>query len=327
VPTRQRLTVAIDGTYVRSNLDTGLYQHYVVSGRIERDGALGGRFAWIARSPADSVEQMKAALEGNGWTSQSTVVVLADGADGLRSIVQAATGTPPRSILDWFHIAMRLHHIEQMAPNVAAGLWETDPSIASTIEQKLPRLRYQMWNGKWQAAMHRMRDIYRGTRAAAEHPHSPDGGRVRRFRKHLLDLRDYLRNNWTGLTNYAHAYRNGLRISSAPGESGMSHVVNQRMGKRQPMCWSLEGAHFLLQVRCAVLDGCLETLFREWHPRFRLALAAVKLPAMRQGAPNIETVPHIEQIPHGVDSKRRPYRRERFSGYRLLSVDGEDLRF
>jgi hypothetical protein len=38
-------------------------------------------------------------------------------------------------------------------------------------------------------------------------------------------------------------YRNGLRISSAPAESGMSHVVNQRMGKRQPMCWTAEGAH------------------------------------------------------------------------------------
>ena len=46
-----RLIVAIDGTYVRSNLDTGLYQHYVVAGRIERDGIFAGRFAWIARWP------------------------------------------------------------------------------------------------------------------------------------------------------------------------------------------------------------------------------------------------------------------------------------
>jgi hypothetical protein len=137
-----------------------------------------------------------------------------------------------------------------------------------------------MWNGKWQAAMRRMRDIYQSTRATAERPHSPESGRVSRFRKHLLDLRDYLRNNWSGLTNYARAYRHRLRISSAPAESGMSHVVNQRMGKRQPMSWSLGGAHFLLQVRCAVLDGRLETLFREWHPRFRLTPIAVKLPAM-----------------------------------------------
>jgi hypothetical protein len=84
----------------------------------------------------------------------------------------------------------------------------------------------------------------------------------------------------TGLTNYAHAHRHELRISSAPAESGMSHLVNQRMGKRQPMCWSLEGAHFLLQVRCAELDGRLETLFREWPSRFRLTPTANALPLM-----------------------------------------------
>jgi hypothetical protein len=280
VPSGQRLTVAIDGTYVRSNLDTGLYQHYVVSGRVECDGNLGGRFAWIARWPTDSFEFMKAALEANGWTPASKVVVLADGADGLKSIVQAAFQTPPRSILDWFHISMRLRHIEQMAPKVASSFWEDDSTIASTIEQKLPRIRHQMWNGKWHAAMQRMRDIYGETREAAARPHSADNDRIDRFRKHLLDLRDYLRNNWIGLTNYAHAYRFRLRISSAPAESGMSHLVNQRMGKRQPMCWSLEGAHFLLQVRCAVLDGRLETLFRECHPRFRLTPTAVRLPVM-----------------------------------------------
>ena len=120
----------------------------------------------------------------------------------------------------------------------------------------------------------------RGTTEAAVRPHSAGSDRIDRFCKHLLDLRDYLRNNWTGLTNYAHAYRHRLRISSAPAESGMSHLVNQRMGKRQPMCWSLEGAHFLLQVRRAVLDGRLETLFREWHPRFRLTPPAVRVPAM-----------------------------------------------
>jgi hypothetical protein len=43
----------------------------------------------------------------------------------------------------------------------------------------------------------------------------------------------------------------------------MSHVINQRMGKRQPMSWSIEGAHLLLEVRCAMLDDRLETLFRE----------------------------------------------------------------
>ena len=100
VPTGTRLIVAIDGTYVRSNLDTGLYQHYVVAGRIERDGVLAGRFAWIARWPGEAEQFMKAALQANGWTTQTKVIVLADGADGLKNLAKAAINSEPRSILD-----------------------------------------------------------------------------------------------------------------------------------------------------------------------------------------------------------------------------------
>jgi hypothetical protein len=46
VPAGDRLTVAIDGTYVRADARGWLRQHYVVAGRIERDGQLGGHFAW-----------------------------------------------------------------------------------------------------------------------------------------------------------------------------------------------------------------------------------------------------------------------------------------
>src|SRR5215469_1768461 len=74
----------------------------------------------------------------------------------------------------------------------------------------------------------------------------------------LINLRDYLSSNSSGLRNYAHGRRKGLRISSALAESAMSHLLNQRMGKRQPICWSAKGAHLLLQVRWAVLDNRLD---------------------------------------------------------------------
>jgi hypothetical protein len=50
--------------------------------------------------------------------------------------------------------------------------------------------------------------------------------------------------------------------------------------KRQPMCWTTEGSHLLLQVRCAALDGKLDALFREWYPRFRLKSMALQVPAL-----------------------------------------------
>jgi hypothetical protein len=55
----------------------------------------------------------------------------------------------------------------------------------------------------------------------------------------------------------------------------MNHLVNQRMGKHQPMRWSAEGAHLLLQVRCAVVDRRLENLFREQYPMFRALAPAM----------------------------------------------------
>jgi hypothetical protein len=165
---------------------------------------------------------------------------------------------------------MRLRPIEQMATKVAVALDAGEPDMAAFVRQRLPSVRYQMWNGRWRPAIARMKTIYQGTYEAATRVGQAAGEHMQRFRKHLLDLRDYLVNNQTSLTNYAHAHRNGLRISSAPAESGMSHVINQRMGKRQPMCWTAEGAHLLLQVRCAVLDERLDALFRERYPRFRL---------------------------------------------------------
>jgi hypothetical protein len=91
---------------------------------------------------------MKAALNEHGWTEQSRVTILADGADGLKSLVQEAIPQAPRNILDWFHISMRLRSIEQMSPTVADVLGDVDPVTAAAIRTKLPRLRYQMWNGK-----------------------------------------------------------------------------------------------------------------------------------------------------------------------------------
>ena len=93
--------------------------------------------------------------------------------------------------------------------------------------------------------------------------------RLRRFRRHAVELHRYIRNNSRGLINYGLARRKGQRISTAPAESGMGHLVKERMGRGKPIRWSADGANLLLQVRCAVLDARLDKLFREWYPRFQ----------------------------------------------------------
>jgi hypothetical protein len=98
VPSRTRLTIAIDGTYIRSDRISGLTQHYVVAGRIEADGQLRGTLAWVAQTPDDARLYLRSALQTNGWTAESRVAILADGADGLTNLVQDATHKPSRAI-------------------------------------------------------------------------------------------------------------------------------------------------------------------------------------------------------------------------------------
>jgi hypothetical protein len=177
---------------------------------------------------------MKAALETNGWTPESRVTVLADGADGLNNLVCTATEKRTRKILDWFHISMRLRPIEQMSRGMAVVADRAqDVVLKELFEKKPPKVRHQMWNGQWYAALDRMGDLYRASARLLNSAPPSDAERSRRFREHLVNLRDYLCRNWSGLTNYARDHRHGMRISSAPAESAMSHLVNQRMGKRQ----------------------------------------------------------------------------------------------
>jgi hypothetical protein len=113
-----------------------------------------------------------------------------------------------------------------MAPKVAAVLEGRDPDAAALTLQKVPRIRYQMWNGCWLQSVNRMHTIYDAAKRSLETATAGDRERLHRFRQHLFDLHEYLKNNWKSLTNYAYAYRNGLRISSAPAESEMAHLVN-----------------------------------------------------------------------------------------------------
>jgi hypothetical protein len=118
-----------------------------------------------------------------------------------------------------------------MIAKTAAVVEAANPPLAAMMREKLPRVRHQMWNGRWTKAISRMRSIFIAAGKIADELAAAGKERVQRLRNHLLDLRNYLLSNQRGLTNYAHAYRHGLRISSAPAESGMNHLVNQRMGK------------------------------------------------------------------------------------------------
>jgi hypothetical protein len=64
--------------------------------------------------------------------------------------------------------------------------------------------------------------------------------------------------NREGVDDYAHAFRSGERISTAHVESTVNQLINWRMCKKKQMRWSKAGAHNLLQVKTAAINGQLE---------------------------------------------------------------------
>jgi hypothetical protein len=83
---------------------------------------------------------------------------------------------------------------------------------------------------------------------------------------HLCDLDAYLKKNRAGVINYSEWRRAGRRISTSAVEGTIDRLIGRRMCKGQHMCWSKRGAHLLLQVRCALLNGDLLAGFRRWYP-------------------------------------------------------------
>ena len=82
----------------------------------------------------------------------------------------------------------------------------------------------------------------------------------------LCDLEVYLQNNASGIISYREWRNVGKRISISAVEGTVNRLIGRRMCKSQHMCWSKRGAHLLLQVRCAVLNGDLLAGFRRWFP-------------------------------------------------------------
>ena len=93
----------------------------------------------------------------------------------------------------------------------------------------------------------------------------PDGRRAvapaRKLWTALRALDGYLLGQSDRLVDYGERHRAGLRVGTALTEGTANFLVNRRMNKSQQMRWSRRGADLLLQVRCAVYNGTLDTGF------------------------------------------------------------------
>jgi hypothetical protein len=76
-------------------------------------------------------------LCGLGASSATPATIVSDGADGPRSLGEAASPGPTHHVLDWFHLAMRIQHPAQAAkgwPSKTEDDRQASKRLAETIE-------------------------------------------------------------------------------------------------------------------------------------------------------------------------------------------------
>lgn len=74
---------------------------------------------------------------------------------------------------------------------------------------------------------------------------------------------------WTTPLADAAARRQGEPISTATTESTVQRLLHRRMGANQQMRWSPRGAHRMLKVRTAVMNGRLAADYTVAEPYAR----------------------------------------------------------
>ena len=253
------IVVMIDGAHLRAVPAHPSRHLDVTVGKVETAGRLPRRFALAPLGAEQPAQAVRAALISQGWQPGRPVTVISDGEPALLNLVRAAGGEPVRHILDWWHLSMRVRHIEQ----ALAGIFALRPTYQAGLDYisvDVERLRHLIWNGY---AAEAGQALWALSHLASEAVHLNGehfGPAVRRFLLHCQELRTYLANNEGSLIDYGTRYRAGRPISSSRAEGSVAEIANARIAKRRRMRWSPRGAHCVATVRAAVLDGRLHDL-------------------------------------------------------------------
>lgn len=256
------VTLAFDGGYARRTRKGPRRNFEILTGAGEIDGKI-----WIfasAHKVASGLNRRLAAFVNRlRITSEQRTALMTDGAESLLRL-KSLLPVPTRFVLEYFHISMKLRHIDQYIGTIPPISLSPDGSIFELYD-RFNFLRGYLWSGKrgkFEESVNRLLELLDQAKEML-----PDLDRsISMASGHLCDLAGYIHKNESGVINYGRWRREGRRISTSAVEGTVNRLIGRRLGKSQHMCWTKRGAHWLLQVRCAVLNGELLERFRRWFP-------------------------------------------------------------
>jgi hypothetical protein len=249
----ETIELSIDSGHVRAVRSYQVRTIEVFVAQASNDDGEQIVFSSVPAEADRQTQQLRGVLQHLGATPCTELTILSDGADGPRSLGEAASLGPTFHVLDWFHLAMRIQHVAQ-----AVKGWpdngNDDRQQGARFADAVEHVRWRLWHGQVQRAL----DLIGETMAALAAVTSPVRATASKVVKLLHGLETYVAGQAERIIDYAAARLDGEPISTAPTESTVQWLLHRRMGANQQMRWSPRGAHMMLKVRTAVANGTLK---------------------------------------------------------------------
>jgi len=255
IPEAKSIAVSVDGGHVKSIRSYQMRSFEILLADASNDRGQRQLFSSVAVEADRERQQLETVLRNLGATPETPTTLLTDGAEGPRSLGEAASPGPTRHVLDWFHLAMRVQHVAQTVrgwPCAAAG---KDRQSGVLFADMVERVRWRLWHGQVQRALDLTGEILEtlGTSRRGLMDRYAD-----RLERVLQELETYVAGHSDSIINYAAARRSAEPISTATTESAVQRLIQRRMNAKQQMRWSPKGAHLMLKVRTAVMNATFE---------------------------------------------------------------------
>jgi hypothetical protein len=272
VPPSETMAVSIDAGHVRTARGHQGRTFEVMAAQASNDDGRPVLFSGVPGEADRPCTQLNGVLSGLGMTTDTEVTILSDGADGPRSLGQAASTGTAFHVLDWFHLAMRVQHAAQCAsgwPDATVRTRRDGARFADAVEH----IRWRLWHGQTVRALRLIQRTLAAVKAKATGK-TAAARSAAKLAKALLALETYAFGLADLIIDYASARLDDEPFSTSPTEGAVQWLLHRRMGAQQQMRWSPRGAHLMLQVRTAIVNGTFDADHRDICRRrrsFRMA--------------------------------------------------------
>ncbi|MDE2361176.1 MAG: ISKra4 family transposase [Hyphomicrobiales bacterium] len=250
----REFVVSIDTAHIKSasEADGRTFEIAVARcGRGLRGSRPGHYFVTADTSKQELRLRTLQALQSEGYERRGEVTMLSDGAEIMKRLPRNLP-RPTKHTVDWFHVAMKIQPLQQVADHIVRWRKEwTNETIV--LDEEIRALKWKLWNGQVNRAIEHRRETIADMSMLREQV-DLCAGRIWQLAQPLLT---YIRQNKSAVVDYGARYRSGRRIATALAESAVNSLTARRMVKKQQMRWSRRGAHLMLQVRAAVMNGNL----------------------------------------------------------------------